>query len=30
MNKSAETENGLYIDKRLRDSLLQQDYLANQ
>jgi hypothetical protein len=30
MKKSAQTENGLYIDKRLRESLSRQNYLANQ
>jgi hypothetical protein len=30
MKKSAQTENGLYIDKRLRESLTRQNYLANQ
>ena len=30
MQKSAQTENGLYIDKRLRESLGRQNYLANQ
>jgi hypothetical protein len=30
MKKSAETDRGLYIDKRLRESLLRQNYLADQ
>jgi hypothetical protein len=30
VEKSAQTENGLYIDKRLRESLSRQNYLANQ
>jgi hypothetical protein len=30
MKKSAQTENGLYIDKRLRESLTRQNYLASQ
>lgn len=30
MKKSSQTENGLYIDKRLRESLSRQNYLANQ
>lgn len=30
MKKSTQTDHGLYIDKRLRDSLTRQNYLANQ
>ena len=30
MKKSSQTENGLYIDKRLRESLTRQNYMAGQ